>query len=144
MLSVLGELDGIVHTGRWDEEIGVIDWVQHLSTVVAAAAPHASGSAIKAHPTLPVLYAANRSLHDLAVMHISSDGLPALIGQITPGVKVPRDFAVCPDGRWLLAAGQESGGIVVIPLDEETGLTSGQGVPALDVASPVCLAWMAG
>lgn len=143
MVSALGELDGVVHTGRWDEESGHIEWVQHLPTVPGTAAPQASGSAIKAHPSLPILYAANRSLHDLAVMRLSPHGLPTLIGRIEPGVKVPRDFAVSPDGRWLLAAGQESGGIVVFPLDAESGLTSGPGVPALDVASPVCLAWMA-
>jgi len=143
MVSALGELDGVVHTGRWDEEIGRIDWVADLPTVSGCEPPHASGSAIKAHPCLPVIYAANRSRHDLAVMRVGSGGLPTLVGRIDPGVKVPRDFAVSPDGRWLLVAGQESGGVVVFPLDEQTGLASGPRGDVLDAVSPVCLAWVA-
>lgn len=143
MVSALGELDGMVSTGCWNEDSGRIGWIRDLATVPGAEAPHASGSAIKLHPSLPVLYAANRSRHDLGVMRLSPDGLPDLIGRIESGVKVPRDFAVSPDGKWLIVAGQESGGIVVFPLDEKTGLASGPGRMALDATTPVCLAWMA-
>ena len=52
--------------------------------------------------------------------------------------RVPRNFALDPSGKWLLAAGQDSHGVSVFSIDGATGrLTySGRTTP---VPAPVCI-----
>jgi 6-phosphogluconolactonase len=141
-VSVFGELDGHVHTGRWVEDLGQITWIQSMRTVPEIAAPEASGSAIKLHPSLPLIYAANRSLHDLAVLAVETNGSLSERGRIQAGGTTPRDFTISRDGRWLLVACQNSHRIVAYPLNEANGLPSGPSITALETGSPVCLAWI--
>jgi 6-phosphogluconolactonase len=52
--------------------------------------------------------------------------------------KTPRNFAIDPSGKWLLAAGQDSHGVSLFSIDQSTGKLSftGRTVP---VPAPVCI-----
>ena len=55
--------------------------------------------------------------------------------------EVPRNFALSPDGRFLLAANQRSGNICVFRIDKDTGMLHFTG-NEVDVPAPVCLEFL--
>jgi 6-phosphogluconolactonase len=57
--------------------------------------------------------------------------------QLTYG-KNPRDFAIDPTGKFLLAANQDSDNIIVFKIDEATGVLS-LTRNRLEIGNPVCL-----
>ena len=57
--------------------------------------------------------------------------------QLTYG-KNPRDFAIDPSGKYLLAANQDSDSILVFRINQSTGTLSFIG-NKIDVGNPVCL-----
>jgi 6-phosphogluconolactonase len=67
-----------------------------------------------------------------------ASGRLELIGHRSTEGKTPRNFAISPDGRYLLAANQDSDSIVTMPIDPETG-ELGETVAVAEVPTPVCL-----
>jgi 6-phosphogluconolactonase len=67
-------------------------------------------------------------------------GRLALAGFVPSGGAKPRGFALSPDGRWLIAANQDSDSIVPFAIDPATGLPAVAGA-ALRVPSPTCIAF---
>ena len=55
---------------------------------------------------------------------------------------VPRNFNISPDGRFLLAANQETNTVVAFRINTETGALEPTGGKA-DVAAPVCVLFRA-
>ena len=55
---------------------------------------------------------------------------------------MPRNFNLDPSGRWLLAANQDSGNVVVFKVDEQTGRLAATG-SEIKVGSPVCVRFVA-
>ncbi|MHC4880510.1 MAG: beta-propeller fold lactonase family protein, partial [Planctomycetota bacterium] len=50
----------------------------------------------------------------------------------------PRNFFVEPSGRYLFAENQQSGTIVVLKIDQQTGALSATG-SSIEIPSPVCI-----
>lgn len=95
-------------------------------------------AAIRLHPRLPVLYVSNRGANSLAVFDVKPDGLLHLRSVVALPVNEPRDFDIDPSGRWLIVAGQKSGELVSLKLDEKTGLP-GEVAGRCKVSKPVCV-----
>jgi 6-phosphogluconolactonase len=55
--------------------------------------------------------------------------------------KTPRNFAVDPEGRWLLAANQNSNSVVGFAIDPATGRLRPTG-QTITVGSPVCVVFV--
>ena len=55
--------------------------------------------------------------------------------------KTPRNFALDPSGRWLLAANQDSSNIVIFKIDQQTGGLTPTG-DAIEVGSPVSVVFV--
>ncbi|HQW29148.1 MAG TPA: beta-propeller fold lactonase family protein, partial [Verrucomicrobiales bacterium] len=55
--------------------------------------------------------------------------------------KTPRGFVVSPSGKWLLAAGQQSGTVTVFSIDETTGALT-YNDSGIKVGSPVCVRFL--
>ena len=51
-----------------------------------------------------------------------------MAGRVPSGGETPRDIAVDPSGRWLLAANQESNNVAAHRLDERYRLAAGHSV----------------
>lgn len=85
-----------------------------------------SGAAVRLHPRAPVAYMSNRGHDSIFAARIAGDRLEP-IGQTPSGGQTPRDFALDPSGRWLLAAHQASNDLVVHAVDPETGVIGGEG-----------------
>lgn len=84
-----------------------------------------------------ILYVSSRGEDTIAVYQVKEDGLLSLVEIVPAGVKTPRNFAIDPSGKWLLAGGQNSDTVAVHRIDTETGklmLTQ-----TFEVPTPVCL-----
>ena len=79
------------------------------------------GAAVRLHPGGRFLYASLRGPHCIAAFPVQADGTLGAPAFYPSGGRTPRDFCLTPDGRWLLAGGQDDGSICVHRIDPSTG-----------------------
>jgi 6-phosphogluconolactonase len=72
------------------------------------------------------------------VLSIAPNGRLTPVAYTPTGGKTPRNIAIDPTGKWLIAANQESASLFVFKIDQKTGklLSTGQKVT---VPSPACV-----
>lgn len=101
---------------------------------------HAAGSAdIHLSPDGKFIYASNRLQGDgIAIFRQdATSGALEKVGYQNTGIH-PRNFAITPNGRYLLAACRDSNLIQVFERDPETGLLTDTG-RNIDIPHPVCV-----
>jgi 6-phosphogluconolactonase len=93
-----------------------------------------------AHPSGKFLYASNRgTANSIAAYRIdATKGTLTPAGEFSTKGQIPRSFAIDPTGKFLLAANEDSGNIVVFRIDQTTGALSPTG-QVEDVPAPVCI-----
>ena len=99
---------------------------------------------IAVHPNGRFLYASNRAGID-SISTFSIDpvkGTLKLKDEYPTMGKTPRNFAIDPTGKFLLAANQESNNIVIFRIDSTTGALTPTGEIA-EVPAPVCITFVA-
>ena len=69
------------------------------------------------------VWASERSESTLATVPIDADGMPHDATTFTPTEPQPRGFAVSPDGRYLLCAGERSTTVSLFEIRPDGGLT---------------------
>jgi len=111
LLTIFGLANGVSKKG--DE----------LSSLPADWTGGKSGAAVRVHPNGRFGYMSNRGGHDsIFGVEIDAANLKLKpIGIWKTGGKVPRDFAIDPSGRWLIAAHQDSSDLTVFAVDPATG-----------------------
>src|SRR6266404_610890 len=99
---------------------------------------------IVVHPSGRFLYASNRSgIDTISAFSINpSKGTLQLKNEYPTMGKTPRNFAIDPTGKFLLAANQESNTIVTFRIDAITGALTPVGDP-VQVPAPVCIVFVA-
>lgn len=76
---------------------------------------------VRVHPSGRFVYVTNRGHDSVAVFAIADDGRLTLV-EIEPAtVRIPRGMNLTPDGRFLLACGQDSDDVASFRVDGETG-----------------------
>lgn len=94
---------------------------------------------IQISPDGRYLYAGNRGHDSIAVFAVERGGLIPV--QWAPaGGSNPRGFSLSPSGKWLLAAGQNSGSLTVMKRDEKTGRLEPERV--YEAKAAVCLLFL--
>ncbi len=135
------ELSGTVAAFRRDAA-GRLKLLQRISAVPEEYRGSLSGADIHLSPDGRFLYSSNRGeLNNIAIFAVDSLlGILKTAGaQPTLGLK-PRNFTISPDGRYLLAANQDSDSIVIFERNAETGLLTDTG-KRIRVSRPACLIW---
>jgi len=85
------------------------------------------------------LYATNRgTANDITCFAVAKNGKLTLIQQFSTGGEGPRNFAITPDGKYLLVGHQKSDNIVIFKRDIKNGSLTDTG-KRIEVGSPVCL-----
>jgi 6-phosphogluconolactonase len=69
------------------------------------------------------------------------DGSLTPIGNVASGGKTPRNFAIDPADKFLLAANQNSDNIITYSIDPDSGKLTQVG-NAVNIPSPVCIKFM--
>ncbi|HEY5509232.1 MAG TPA: beta-propeller fold lactonase family protein, partial [Paludibacter sp.] len=76
--------------------------------------------------------------NDISCFAVKPDGAIRYMSQVSTGGNSPRNFAITPDGNFLLVAHQKSDNVVIFKRDKRTGSLSDTG-KRLEVGAPVCL-----
>ena len=135
---VINEMLSTITAFRRDRASGALSAIDTVSTLPEGFSGKSSTAEIFVHPNGKYLYGSNRGHDSIATFAISSDGQLALVGHTPTGGKTPRSFALDPTGRWLLAAGQDSGDIFVFKIDADSGKLTPLG-ERTEIGSPVCI-----
>jgi len=95
---------------------------------------------IHVHPSGKFLYASNRGFYDsIAAFTIHpKTGLLALIEIEKESIQWPRNFAISPDGRYLLCANLNDDSISLFTIDTRTGTLTFSG-QKIAVPKPLCI-----
>lgn len=131
---LINELSGAVIAFEYKD--GNLKEIQSIQ----ADTTNAQGSGdIHISPDGRFLYASNRLINDgIAIFSINqTDGKLTKIGYQTTGVH-PRNFAITPNGKFLLVASRDDGIIQIFDVNTETGLLE-DAYKNIELDMPVCL-----
>jgi len=98
-----------------------------------------SGSAIRLHPTQPLLYVANRGLEAITIFRLHAESVELVDYQYTGGQEL-REFNISPCGQWLVACHQNSHDTVVYKIQPQ-GLLS-EHYRTKKIKSPACMSFL--
>jgi len=135
-LYLLHEIDGTVSVIRMKD--GRLSMIQQTS-VVKNDKLIIRGADIHLSPDEKFLYATNRgTANDITCFSVAQDGQLTFIQQISTGGDGPRNFAISPDGHYVLVAHQMTDNIVIFKRDTKTGMLTKTG-KEIKVGAPVCV-----
>lgn len=131
------ELTGSVTVLNFNK--GTLRKLQQVNMFVNGDEKKSGAADIHVSPDGKFLYATNRAdFNDLAIFKIGQNGWLQWVGsQPTLGL-APRNFAIDPTGKFLLAANQNSNEVVVFKRNIQTGKLTDTG-KRIAVSKPVCL-----
>jgi 6-phosphogluconolactonase len=136
-LFAINELAATITTFSWDPESGRLTASGSVSTRPADVAT-GSTAEIVVHPNGRFVYGSNRGHDSIAVFAVGSGGALTLVEYQSTRGRTPRNFALDPTGRWLIAANQQSHTLAVFSIDQKTGALSPVG-GLTSVGSPVSI-----
>ena len=112
--------------------------LQHIA--MADSTAEGAASAVRLSPDRRFLYAANRgNANTITCFAVNADnGALTRIETIATGGAGPRDFAITPDGAYVLVTHQYSHSIAILKRCQTTGKLTATG-RAWDVPAPVCI-----
>jgi 6-phosphogluconolactonase len=140
---VVAEMGHTVTVFSDDAAGGRLQVLQTISTLPAGFTARNDDAEVVVHPSGKFLYASNRGDDSIVIYAIDgSKGTLTQVGRVPTGGKEPRNFEIDPTGELLFAENQKSDNIVVFRIDAKTGGLTATG-KVLDVASPVCLRFLA-
>lgn len=123
---------------------GEASLVSEISTLPVDFDGVSSAGGIRLHPSGKYVYVGNRGHDSIFVARVHENGVHGGAGRLTPigtwpvGGRTPRDLAVSPDGRYLLAAAQDDAAIHLFTIDEDNGALTAIGQP-YPIPSAACL-----
>ncbi len=129
---VTDEMGGAITAFNWDSEKGVLTPYQTISIL----RPDYKGLNTVAEVVVAksgrFVYGSNRGDDSIVVLAFYKDsGKLAFVQRQGDGIKVPRNFAIDPSGKWLVCANLEGNTATVYRIDPETGRLSLTGTIAV-------------
>ena len=138
---VVNELSCSVTVYRFDPDSGELTRLGSLSTLPLNYMGFNTCAAIHVDPQGRFVYASNRGHDSIAVFEFDAESESLVQRSIhASGGRTPRDFTLTPDGKWLLAAHQDSANITSFRVDSDTGALEATG-QELELPAVVCLKW---
>jgi 6-phosphogluconolactonase len=143
VLYVINELNSTVSRFNWDAKAGRAETVDSVTTLPSGHSGENSTAEIVVHPNGKWLFGSNRGHNSIAVFAIDgADGKLILVDHVPGGGEWPRNFALTPDGGYMLVANQRTDNVVVFRFNADSGKTTPTG-DVLNVGSPVCVRFAA-
>lgn len=138
---VINELDSTLTAYDYDAKSGRLDPRQTVSTLPDDFEGDNTTAHVLVSPDGRFVYGSNRGHDSIAIFAIQPESLDLIaLGHVPSGGRTPRNFALDPSGRWLLAANQDSDTVVAMRRDAQTGVL-GDPETVSDIPSAVCLAF---
>jgi 6-phosphogluconolactonase len=121
---------------------GLLALRQTISTLPSDFQGPNSVAEIRLHPNDRFVYVSNRGHDSLAVFARDPEAGTLELVEIGPsGGGHPRNFALTPDGGWLLCANRDSNNVVVFRVDPASGRLAPTG-RQVGVPEPVCVLFL--
>ncbi|RYM06681.1 lactonase family protein [Sporolactobacillus sp. THM7-7] len=139
---VLSELSNEVVALTYDANSGRFAPFQTISTLPKNFVGKSQGAAIKITSDGRHVYASNRGDNSIAVFRTERmSGRLSLVEHVSTAGDWPRDFALDPSEKFLIAANQNSGNLVLYKRDPETGRLI-RTASEIKVPDPVCIKFL--
>ncbi len=134
---VINEMKSSLTVYSYDTGDGAMAPLQKISTLPSSFHGENTAAEVVLGASGKFLYASNRGDdNSIAVFSVDqAKGTLTLVEFVPTGGKTPRNFAIDPSGRWLVAANQDSNTIVTFRINPETGRLTPAG-KAVEVNSP--------
>ncbi len=140
-LYVVNELGNSICAFAYEPKDGGLSLRQTIATLPADFSGESVAAEIQIHPNGRFVYVSNRGpkSNSLAVFGRDPEsGMLTAVQTVPCGGDTPRNFALAPDGRWLLCANQETGNVVVFQVDPINGRLSPTG-RQVAIPKPMCV-----
>ncbi|MFY9803299.1 MAG: lactonase family protein [Candidatus Acidiferrales bacterium] len=136
-IYVINEMRGSLTVYAYNASDGAMTPVQTISTLPGNFHGKNTAAEVVLHPSGKFLYASNRGDdNSIAVFAVDREkGTLALTEFVPTGGKTPRNFAIDPTGKWLLAANQDSNNVVIFRINAKSGRLTPTG-GSIEVNSP--------
>ncbi len=136
---LFNELDATMTTFAYEASRGVLSAVQTLDTLPEGYQGFRSAADVHVAASGRFVYGSLRAHDSIVILAVDEEsGHLSLLGHESTQGHTPRNFALDPSGRYLLAANQDSHTIVSFRIDGETGLLTPTGY-GIDVPTPACI-----
>jgi len=135
---VINELDSTLTSYGYDAGSGRLAARQTVPTLPEGFEGESTCAQVVVSPDGRFVYGSNRGHDSVAVWAADANGALEFQQWVSSGGQTPRNFALTPDGAWLLVANQDSDSVVVMRRNPDTGLPEEPGT-TYDVRSPSCL-----
>ena len=136
IVYVTNELDSSLSVFQLDPDTASLEHLQTCSTLPEGYRGDNTAADIHIHPGGCWLYVSNRGHDSLAAFRIEASGRLEATGHYPSQGLTPRNFAITPDGKFLLVANQDSNNIVNFHIEEQSGKLKTAG-EALSIQTPV-------
>ena len=140
---IMNEMGGSVSVFRYDKESKSFEIQQTISSLPIAFKGFNKSADIHVHPSGKFLYASNRGDYDsIAAFKIDAQtGLLTLIEIEQASIVWPRNFAISPDGKYLLCANLKDDSISVFKINQKIGTLDFTG-QQIAVPKPLCIQFL--
>ncbi|WP_192988190.1 lactonase family protein [Carnobacterium mobile] len=134
---LFGELSSEVLVLDYEPKTGTFTHLQTISTIPAEHTRFNGGAAIRISDDGRFIYASNRGHDSIAVFSVSDKDQTLELVEIVPSEgKIPRDFAIDPSGKFIVAAHQDSDNLTLFERDTASGKLT---LIQKDVYAPECV-----
>jgi 6-phosphogluconolactonase len=139
---VINELDSTITVCSFDIKAGKLQTLQVISTLPEQYFETNYCAGIEISPSGHYLYGSNRGHNSIVTYLIDqASGQLTYIGHTASGGRTPRNFAISPDGTFMLTANQDSDTICSFWINAHTGLPEPTG-QSIAVNKPVCIKFL--
>ena len=141
VVYVRNELELSISVFDYDSQSGTMTRKQDIATVSQEEKDQEifkSCSEIRVHPNGKFVYAANRGHDTITVFSIDGEGRLTEIQNEHVRGATPRNFNLTPEGKWLLAGGQDSHTLACFAVNPGTGrITYNRSI--ISTPAPICI-----
>ncbi|NNJ25398.1 lactonase family protein [Alienimonas chondri] len=106
---------------KWDGDAGTLTSIETKPTLPEDWTGGGTTAEVRVHPSGKWVYVTNRGHNSIAVYGIADDGSLTPVEIAPATVEIPRGMNLTPDGRFLIACGQNTDDVVTCSVNMETG-----------------------
>lgn len=122
---LINELGNTIVVYDYDAATGALSPKQTVATLPLEFREPSTTAEIRVHPNGRFVYGSNRGHDSIAVYAVApQDGTLTLVEIVASGGKTPRNFALSPDGKWLVCGHQDTERVTVFRVDTASGRLS--------------------
>ena len=138
---VINEMGGTITAFNWDSEKGVLAPYDTVSILRKEYRGLNTSAEVVVSRSGRFVYGSNRGDDSIVVLAFdSATGKLTFVQRMADGVKVPRNYAIDPSGKWLVCGNLDANNATAYSVDPETGRLALVGTIA--VPQPLCVRFL--